>query len=206
MHCTLQCIQHCFVLSHIFVRHWIQLYTTLFCAQSYLITAKPGPPMASTLVCTYPSAKKHIHPIINLGRKRCTRLRRKSWVKDRLEALFADGSYHSLCGLLMKILFAETSARGHGCMSRSNPHFPLLYKIHPKMQKWRWSSSYPPPKKFLCHTGCVSVTKIFLCVDHKHLFVDLERNLSRSFQLVGHRHPFLHFCPQTGVLSWLLKK
>ena len=54
--------------------------------------------------------------------------------------------------------------------------------------------------------SCVSVTKIFLCVDHKHLFVDLERNLSRSFQLVGHRHPFLHFCPQTGVLSWLLNK
>ena len=103
---------------------YINVYNTLFCAQSYLITAKPGPPMASTLVCTYPSAKKHIHPIINLGRKRCTFASQVLSEGSSRSTFcpFADGSYHSLCGLLVKILFAETSARGHGCMSRSNPH------------------------------------------------------------------------------------
>ena len=112
---------------------YIAMYTTLFCAQSYLITAKPGPPMASTLVCTYPSAKKHIHPIINLGRKRCTLASQVLSEGSSRSTFcgFADGSYHSLCGLLVKILFAETSARGHGCMSRSNTHFPPVMQNSP---------------------------------------------------------------------------
>ena len=71
--------------------------------------------MASTLVCTYPSAKKHIHPNINLGRKRCTLVSQvlSEGASRSTFCSFADGSYHSLCGLLVKILFAETSARGH---------------------------------------------------------------------------------------------
>ena len=108
---------------------YIAMYTTLFCAQSYLITAKPGPPMASTLVCTYPSAKKHIHPIINLGRKHtCVaslewRIVSKHFLRMEVTILCVACSWKFY---LRKLVLEDMD-----CMSRSNTHFPPVMQNSP---------------------------------------------------------------------------
>ena len=142
-------IWYYFVLMHIFL---YTMYTTLFCAQSYFCTALDTI-VYNIVLCsvifnhskTRPAHGKHSCLYISIGKKNISirsltleenvaRLRRKSWVRDRLEALFAHLRMEVtiLCvACSWKFYLRKLVLEDMDCMSRSNTHFPPVMQNSP---------------------------------------------------------------------------